>query len=131
MPIVQFDDKDFLRGKIVAPAWYVMMINEVGEKLSADGGSTNYPTEGTIIKNADDNSEQFAGVPIMWNFNSKAKGFMIGFLNSIGVEPKSGQRVEMAGAVGHVLEVYVENKTYEGRILNSVNHKYRPHRQAE
>jgi len=126
MPIVQFDERDFLRGKIVQPAWYDVRIDEVGEKTSSDGGSINYPTEGTILRNSDDGTEDFAGVPIVWNFNSKARGFMLGFLASMGIEPKPGQRVEMGGTVGHVVSMYIENKTYEGRILNAVNHKYRP-----
>jgi hypothetical protein len=103
-----------------------MRIEEVGEKPSKDGGSTNYTVEGIVLKNADDDSEDYAGVPIMWNFNSKAMGFMIGFFQSLGHEPKPGQRIDLEAAVGGTLEVYVENKTYEGRILNSVNHKYRP-----
>lgn len=128
-PIVGFEDKDFLRGKIVLPAWYTMRIEEITEKPSADGNSTNYPVEGTILKNAEDGNEEFAGVPIYWNFNSKAKGFMIGFLHALGVEPKPGQRVDLTAAVGSVIDVFVENKTYEGRILNSVNHKYRATKQ--
>lgn len=125
MPVVGFDEKDFLRGKIVAPAWYLMEITEVNEKLSANGESTNYPVEGTIINNDDDGSTDYAGVPIIWNFNSKARGFIIGFLQSMGQDVKPGMRVELGAAVGRRVVVYVENKTYEGRILNAVNHKYR------
>lgn len=126
MPVVGFDEQDFLRGKLVQPAWYLMRIDEVGEKPSKDGGSTNYTVEGTIIKNAQDGTEEYAGVPIIWNFNSKAKGFIIGFLQSLGVDLKPGMRVELAAAVNKTLQVYVDNKTYEGRLLNNVSHKYRP-----
>lgn len=125
MPIVGFDEKDFLRGKIVAPAWYRMKITDVSEKLSANGESTNYPVEGEIIRNATDGSTDYTGVPVIWNFNSKAKGFMIGFFQSLGVDVKPNVRLEMSAAVGHEIDVYVENKTYEGRVLNAVNHKYR------
>jgi hypothetical protein len=125
MPIIGFEDKDFLRGKLVAPAWYRMRITEVGEKLSSNGESTNYPVEGEIIRNAQDGSTDYAGVPIIWNFNSKARGFMIGFLQALGVDVKPGVRFELGAAVGKELDVYVENKTYEGRVLNTVNHKYR------
>ena len=123
MPVIGFEDKDFLRGKLVNPDWYLMEINSVDEKPSKDGGSTNYMVEGTIIKSRS-GDEAFAGVPIIWNFNSKAKGFIIGFLESLGQKVEPGMRVELAGAAGHKLYVYVENKTYEGRVLNSVNHKY-------
>lgn len=125
MPFIQFSSRDLLRGKPVEPAWYRMRIEGVGEKLSNDGGSTNYPVEGTILKNADTGSEQFAGVPIDWNFNSKAIGFAIGFLQSLGVEPNATDRFDLNAAAGMEIEVWVENKIFEGRTLNNVTHKYR------
>jgi hypothetical protein len=125
MPIVGFDEQDFLRGKIVAPGWYLMEIGSVGEKPAANGESTNYPTEGTIIKNDDDDSTDFAGVPVMWNFNSKFKSAILAFLAAMGQEVTPGQRVQLEAAVGKKIAVYVDNKTYEGRILNDVKHKYR------
>ena len=130
MPVVQFSDKDLLRGKVVEPAWYVMHIESVGEAPSKDGGSTNYPVEGVIIKNADNGNEEFKGVPIDWNFNSKAIGFAVGFLQAFGVDVKSGARFDLANAAGKQLEVFVENDTYQGRMVNRVNHKYRALRTA-
>lgn len=125
MPFIQFSNRDLLRGKNVEPAWYVMRIEGVGEKLSADGGSTNYPVEGTIIKNADTDSEAFAGVPIDWNFNSKAIGFAIGFLQALDVAVNATDRFDLNAAAGMMLEVWVESKIFEGRTLNNVTHKYR------
>lgn len=126
MPIIQFGERDLLRGKVVEPAWYVVRINQIGEAPSKDGGSTNYPVEGTIVRNADNGSEDFAGVPLDWNFNSKAIGFAVGFLQSFGVDVKSGARFDLANASGKELEVFVENDTWQGRMVNRVNHKYRP-----
>lgn len=125
MPIVQFSDRDLLRGKVVEPAWYVVNIVSVGEAPSKDGGSTNYPVEGVIVKNADNGSEDFAGVPLDWNFNSKAIGFAVGFLAALGVDVKAGARFELANAAGKTMEVFVENGEWQGRIVNRVNHKYR------
>src|SRR3970040_1260629 len=130
MPVVQFSDKDLLRGKVVEPAWYFMHIESVGEAPSKDGGSTNYPVEGVIVKNADNGNEEFKGVPIDWNFNSKAIGFSVGFLQAFGVDVKSGARFDLANAAGKQLEVFVENDTYQGRMVNRVNHKYRALRTA-
>lgn len=130
MPVVSFSDKDLLRGKVVEPAWYVMHIESVGEAPSKDGGSTNYPVEGVIVKNADNGNEEFKGVPIDWNFNSKAIGFAVGFLQAFGVDVKSGARFDLANAAGKQLEVFVENDTYQGRMVNRVNHKYRALRTA-
>jgi hypothetical protein len=130
MPIIEFSDRDLLRGKPIEPAWYVVMIDNVGEAPSKDGGSTNYPVEGTIVKNADNGSEEFKGVPIDWNFNSKAISFARGFLESFGLKVEPRTRIDLAKASGRMLEVYVENDTWQGRIVNRVNHKYRPLRAA-
>jgi len=126
VPIISFNDRDLLRGKVVEPAWYVVTINSVGEAPSKDGGSTNYPVEGVIVKNADNGSEDFANVPLDWNFNSKAISFAAGFLMALGVDVRSGARFELSNAVGKQMEIFVENGEWQGRILNRVNHKYRP-----
>jgi hypothetical protein len=123
--MIQFSDRDLLRGKVVEPAWYVVNIQTVGESPSKDGGSTNYPVEGVIVKNADNGDEAFAGVPLDWNFNSKAIGFAVGFLASFGVDVKAGARFDLANAAGRQIEVFVENGEWQGRIVNRVNHKYR------
>lgn len=125
MPLVQFSEDDMKRGVIVQPAWYRMLILEVGEKPSKDGGSTNYPVEGKIIVNAENGSTDFAGVPITWNFNSKAMGFSRGFLEALGVTVEPNKRYDLAAAKGMEIEVFVENGTYEGRLVNRVEHKYR------
>ena len=125
MPMIQFSDRDLLRGKIVEPAWYLVTIQNIGEAPSKDGGSTNYPVEASIIKNAETGDEAFAGVPLDWNFNSKAIGFAVGFLSAFGVDVKAGQRFDLANAVGRNVEVFVENDTWQGRMVNRVNHKYR------
>jgi len=123
--MIQFSDRDLLRGKIVEPAWYLVTIQNIGEAPSKDGGSTNYPVEASIIKNAETGDEAFAGVPLDWNFNSKAIGFAVGFLSAFGVDVKAGQRFDLANAVGRNVEVFVENDTWQGRMVNRVNHKYR------
>jgi hypothetical protein len=130
MPIIGFTDRDILRGKVVTPGWFRVKIESVGESPSKDGGSTNYPVEGTIIKNADDGSTDFAGVPLDWNFNSKAIGFSVGFLAALGVDVKANQRYDLGNAAGKEIEVFVENDTYQGRLVNRVNHKYRPLRET-
>ncbi len=124
-PTISFGARDILRGKPVDPAWYRMRIEGVGESLSKDGNSTNYPVEGTILFNGDNGNTEFQGVPIDWNFNSKAIGFAVGFLAAFGVEAKAGQRFDLNNAAGKELDVFVENDTYQGRLVNRVNHKYR------
>lgn len=127
MPIVQFSPRDMLRGKIVDPAWYRVRIESVGETnvVTDKGPSTNYPVEATILFNGDDGNVQFKDVPLSWNFNSKAIGFAVGFLQAFGVEVKPDTRFDLKSAEGRELDVFAENDTYQNRLVNRVNHKYR------
>ncbi len=127
MPIIEFSEQDIKRGTLVTPAWYLMRIETIGEAPSKnkENPSTNYPVEGVILKNATDGSEEFAGVPITWNFNSKAKGFITPFLEAFGVTPEAGKRFDLNSAIGKELQVYVENDTYDGRLINKVNSKFK------
>lgn len=128
MPVISFSDRDLMRGKIVTPGWFRVRIEAVGEapaKQSEKGPSTNYPVEATILFNGDTGDTEFAGVPIDWNFNSKAIGFAVGFLTSFGVEVKSGTRFDLKSAEGKEVDTFVENDTWQGRLVNRVNHKYR------
>ncbi len=129
MPMIELSDRDMNMGKVIEPGWYTILIESVGEAPSKDGGSTNYPVEGKIVKNAETGSEAFKDVTLMWNFNSKAIGFAVGFLQAFGVDVKAG-RWELNNAVGKYLDVFVENGEYNGRIVNRVNHKYRQVRAA-
>lgn len=129
MPTVEFNDRDLLRGKVVTPAWYRVRIESVGEAPAKDqskGPSTNYPVEGTILFNGDTGDKEFANVPLDWNFNSKAIGFAVGFLQAFGVEVKAKTRFDLKSAEGRELDVFVENDVYQNRQVNRVNHKYRP-----
>src|SRR6266404_8322486 len=112
-PVISFNDKELLRGQVLQPAWYRVHIDAVGEKLSKNGESTNYPVEGTIIKNADDGTTTYAGFPLEWNFNSKALGFAVGYLKSLGQEVTAGARYDLSATVGKDIDVFVENDTYE------------------
>jgi hypothetical protein len=132
MPIISFTEKDMLRGKIVTPGWYRVRIDAAGQKPSNDAQSINYPMEGTILFNADTKSEEFAGVPTpdSWQFNSKAMGFAVGYLAAFGVTPEPGKRYELANTVGKEIDIFIENDTYQNRVVNRINHKYRAPQEA-
>lgn len=130
-PMVDFSQEELDRNKVITPDWYRVRINSVGEQPSKDGGSTNYPVEGVILKNATTGGEEFSGVTIggigTWFFNSKAKGFIVGFLSALGVTDIVAQkRYELSNAAGEEIEIYIDNDIYQGRTVNRVNHKYRP-----
>ena len=126
MPVIDFSDRDILRSKVITPAWYRVRIDTTGEAPSKNGDSTNWTVEGTVLYNADNGDKEFAGCPTpYWNFNSKAKGFMVGFFSSLGAEVKGGSRFELKNSEGKEIDVFIENDTYEGRLVNRMNHKYR------
>lgn len=127
MPFVEFNESDLLRSKIVTPAWYRLDIGMVSEWTPTKAADSNNCTvECVIMFNADNGDEEFKGVPITLQFNDKpkAKGFIEGFLKALGVEVQAG-RYDIGAASGHQVDAYIENDTYEGRILNRCNHKYR------
>lgn len=125
MSIISFSQKDLLRGKIVTPGWYRIHIENQGEKLAKDSQSTNYLMEATIVNNDDDGSAEFVGVPLEWNFNSKAMGFIIGYLKAMGHDVELDKRYDLGKTIGHDVVAFVGNKLYEGRILNNVTNQYR------
>jgi hypothetical protein len=128
MAQVSFTKRELNRGKVVDPAWYRIKIETVGEapaKASEKGPSTNYPVEGTILFNGDTGDTTFREIPLDWNFNSKAMGFAVGFLQAFGVEVKEGVRYDLKSAEGREIDVFVDNDVYNNRPINKVNHKYR------
>lgn len=131
MPLIQFTEKDILRSKVVTPGYYRCRIDGAGQKPAKDGGSMNYLMEATVLFNADDGSKEFAGVPIDWNFNSKAMGFMVGFFAALGAEVNTSSRLNTDNAVGRELDIFIDNQMWEGTMRNRVTHKYRAPKTGE
>ncbi len=124
--LVEFSEAELLKGKLIKPSWYRVKITGTSEALSKAGDSTNILIEGVVLYDADNGDKEFANVPTpYWNFNTKAKGFMVGFFNSLGVEIKPGTRVDFNATVGKELDVKIDNELYEGRLVNRINHNYR------
>jgi len=126
--IISFTDSDLQRNRVVEPAYYVLSIE--GHRTwtpTKDGQSNNCHMDCIIEKNADNGSTDFSGVPIILQFNDKpgAKGFIEGFLRAMGVDIQANTRYDLQSAVGKKIEAFVENDTYNGRLVNKVNHKYR------
>lgn len=127
MPLVEFTESDLLRNKVVTPSWYRLELGLVSEWSPTKNQDSNNCTIETVIQfNADNGDKEFAGVPITLQFNDKpkARGFMEGFLRALGVDVLPG-RYDLASASGHVIDAFIENETYEGRMRNRCNHRYR------
>lgn len=126
MPVIDFTAEDFLRGKIVEPAWYRVKVGNLSESLSKAGDSTNLVFEDSkILCNADTGSQENTGVMVSIRFNTKAKGFMIGFLQALGAELTPGARFELKAAEDKEVDIFIGNKMYEGRLQNDVTNQYR------
>ena len=137
MPTVQYSKRDLLRDKIVTPSWYTVVIDNVGEwSPSKDGKSNNMIVEGTILRDAENGSEEFKDVPIggmgAWSFNTKALGFRLGLVKAcaeqLGINPEDitpDAKIEFKHLEGKVVDVHIVNDTYEGRVKNKVDHSYR------
>jgi hypothetical protein len=127
---VEFDDKDIKRAVLVDPAYYRVRIEDIVTKASDDGKSTNIRLEGVIIKNADDNSEKFAGVPTpyLWQFNTKAIGMMIPVLQAVDptYAPQTGVRVPIDNLKGAELEVFIGRGEWNNNLQNQMTNRYRP-----
>lgn len=137
MPKVQYTKRDLLRDKLVPPGWYRVMIDHVSEWMpSKDKQSQNMVLDGTILFNADNGSEEFKDVPIggmgAWNFNSKAMGFSKGLTYAMasqcGYDAEAlteSDQIEFKHFEGKVVDVFIINDTFEGRMKNKVDHRYR------
>lgn len=123
--LIEFSNEDILRGKLVEPAWYRCKIGEIKSALSKAGDSTNYTAELSIIKNSDNGDTEFAGVPVAARFNSKAKGFMIGYFSALGIAAEVGKPYNFGATEGKEIDAFVERGEYEGKFNNQINHKYR------
>lgn len=129
MPLAEFNESDLLRNKLVVPAWYRVSIDSVGEwKPSKQATSNNLEVEGTIIKNADNGDEEFAGVPVTFRLNDhpKMKPALEIFLRVATGETIEKGRYEIGAVVGKEIEVFIGNRTWEGQVRNDVTMKYRP-----
>lgn len=127
MPIVEFSQRDLLRGTVVDPAWYRCFIEEIDAEgeASKDQKSTNYKVDITILFDGDTGDGKFRGVPVLYNFNSKAMGFTRGLFEACGLALKPGERYRLEACAQREVDIFIGNKPYQGRTLNDVNHQYR------
>jgi hypothetical protein len=126
MSMWEFTDEDVKQGMLVDPDWYKLNITAHDPKEAANGESINNIFTGVIVCRAKDGDEEFAGVPVRWNLNTKMKTAGINFIVAVTGEPiQTGRRYNPADAVGGTIEAMVERDEYNGVERNTINHKYR------
>ena len=131
--LVEWKDKDLKRGTILTPHWYHLKIEGYTEKLAQNQQSTNGLVEFVVVSNVDTgDTEECSGVPVFYNFNSKAPSFMADFARALAESddeaPAVGGRFQMteASLVGKELEAFIGNRTQEnGQVQNDVTNMFR------
>lgn len=127
MSFVEFSQEDILRSKLIEPGWYILALGHSSEwEDSKKGDSQNLTVDAKVVQNADNGDTTFAGVPVTIRFNTKAKGFAVGFFSALtGTEAGTGQRYDFAAVSGRKIVAFIGNDLVEGRQVNKVEHKYK------
>lgn len=125
--LIEFSDSDLLSSKIVQPGWYKVSIDDVEERASNDGTSTNAWIKGHIICNDDTGNTDDNGVPTpyLWMINSKGAFAAVGLFSSIGMEIKAGSRANTSALKGKEVVMFIGNELYKGKMQNCVTGQYR------
>lgn len=122
---LEITQRDIDRSKLVTPNWYRIRIDAVNSAPSKNSDSMNHTIEGTIICDWMDDTT-FAGVPTPYlNFNTKAAGFAIPFLEACDIEVGAGKRYDMGALAGKELEAFIGNGDYNGRTVNQMGNQFR------
>ena len=131
--IIEFSESDINQSKIITPGWYRVRIDDVQDKISNDGASTNSWIKGTVLFNADNGSKEFEGVPtpFLWLINSKGAFSAVGLYAALGVEIKQGVRVTTDALKGKEVDVNITNELYKGVVQNKIAGQYRAPRNVE
>ena len=133
MTMVSFSDSDLLRNKIVEPAWYLLDIHAHRTwSPTKDGQSNNCHIECTIMKNADNGADDFVGVPIEFSstISLRLRDSLKDSCVALVWTSSANARYTLESAVGKKIEAFIENDTYNGRLINRCNHKYRMLRES-
>jgi len=125
--LLEFSANDLLQSRVVEPAWYRVHIDQVEDRLSKDGMSTNSWIKGHIICNADTGDKKFENVPspFLWMINSKGAFAAVGLFAALGLEIAEGTRADTKALEGKELDVFIGNELYNGIMQNKIEGKYR------
>lgn len=145
--ILEFSESDLSGSVVLAPDWYRVVIEEVEDKPSANGQSTNTWLKGKILFRASDGAVEYqdgadkdgnpiikkiagAPTPFPWLFNSKGAFAAVGFAKALGRDVKPGSKLNLEAAKGKQVDMFIENVIYEGVLKNATNGKFRAPRDA-
>jgi len=112
MTILKISKQDILRQLPVEPNWYNVTVKSVEMIASKDKQSVNAKT-GFELEN---------GRILYTNFNSKAMGMAIPFVEAVMNKKIESEDFEFDTdkLIGKQLQIKVINGTYEGRVTNDI-----------
>lgn len=130
--IIEFTESDVNQSKIITPGWYRVRIDDVTDKISNDGASTNSWIKGTVLFNADNGSKEFEGVPTpyLWLINSKGAFSAVGLYAALGIVAGPGVRVNTEALKGKEVDANITNEVYKGVVQNKISGQYRTPREV-
>ena len=126
---LDFIESDIKRSVTLPAGWYSFVVRSFRAELSKAGDSTNYIFE-LVSQNSND---KFNNVLITHRFNSKAKGFMIPFLEACDERPKRRWWQRLAPSEQHnpkdcvdkIIRAYARVGEYNGKRRNELT-QFRP-----
>jgi hypothetical protein len=107
--------EDFLKGKLLTPGWYNVLVAEIETGLSKKGDSTNYTIQFKILDDG-----PFKDCIVTKTFNEKAPGVAIPFFSAVaGKEIEPDKDYDFEQTKNRKIALLVGNDTYNNRMVNA------------
>jgi hypothetical protein len=106
-------EEDLNRGRLLEPGiWYNCEILKVYDTPSRTGDSLNTNVDCQVIDGP------FKGAMVYVRFNEKAPGFVVPFLQALGVEVKPGEEYDLKATEGRKIRIFIQHREYNGKYYN-------------
>lgn len=118
--MIKVTKSDLIKGRTYDCDWYPVEVIDFDEKAAKTDGSTNYVYTFRIL------SGPFEGGELTRTFSEKVIGMMVPFVEACGGKfDEDGGSFDPAALKGRKLQVYNNNRMYEGKMRNDVS-DFRP-----
>src|ERR1700751_3953161 len=113
MPRLTITPEDYLRGRILNPAWYRLKVKSAVDELSKAGDSNNVVVDFVVVSGPKqkDGSDP-AGIPLRRYYSEKAPGFANKLFQAFGagLDGKKTAIVDFDGIVGKEIDGFIDNQ---------------------
>lgn len=114
---MQITPEDHLKGSVIEPGWYPVIVKDEEEKVAKGDGSGYSSITMEIIDGP------AKGVLLYQNFSEKAPSFALDFLKAVGivVDKNKTTDIDLHSTVGKTLMAQVVRGEYLGKPKNEVS----------